>query len=53
MLHFYTPWKRQKIKDFLTFPGGVEMEHWVKMGSTITDTWYNVNDFVNEPINFL
>ena len=23
----YTPWKRQKIKSFLTFSGGIEMEH--------------------------
>ena len=30
--HFYTPWKRQKTKGFLTFPGGIEMWHWTKMG---------------------
>ena len=23
--HFYTPWKRQKTKGFLTFSGGIEM----------------------------
>ena len=28
MFHSYTPWKRKKIKGFLTFPGGIEMEHW-------------------------
>ena len=28
MFHFYTPWKRQKTKGFLTFSGGIEMEHW-------------------------
>ena len=31
MLHFYTPWKRQKTKDFLTFLGGIEKnteEYW-------------------------
>ena len=30
--HFYTPWKRQKNKGFLTFSGGIEMRHWTKMG---------------------
>ena len=30
--HFYTPWKRQKTKGFLTFSGGIEMWHWTKMG---------------------
>ena len=33
--HFYTPWKRQKTKDFLTFSGGIEMWHWTKMGYCI------------------
>ena len=28
MSHFYTPWKRQKSKGFLTFSGGIEMGHW-------------------------
>ena len=32
MFHFYTPWKRKKTKSFLTFLGGIEMEHWVKIG---------------------
>ena len=32
MSHFYTPWKLQKTKGFLTFSGGIEMEHWSKMG---------------------
>ena len=27
VFHFYTPWKRQKTFDFLTFSGGIEMEH--------------------------
>ena len=33
MLHFYTPWKRQKTLEkqaFLTFSGGIEMQHWAK-----------------------
>ena len=30
--YFYTPWKRQKTKIFLTFPEGIEIECWAKMG---------------------
>ena len=30
MFRFYTPWKHQKTKSFLTFWGGIEMEHWAK-----------------------
>ena len=26
--HFYTPWKRQKTKGFLTLSGGIEMWHY-------------------------
>ena len=32
MFSFYTPRKRQKIKGFLKFSGGIEMDHWIKMG---------------------
>ena len=32
MFNFCTPWKRQKTKVFLTFSGGLEMEHWSQMG---------------------
>ena len=32
VFHFYTPWKRHKIKGFLMISGGIEMEHWSKMG---------------------
>ena len=32
MVHFYTPWKRQKSFGFLTFSGGIEMEYCTKMG---------------------
>ena len=32
MFDFYTLWKRQKFKGFLTFSGVIEMEHWRKMG---------------------
>ena len=30
MFHFYTPWKCLKTQCFLTFSGGIEMEHWAK-----------------------
>ena len=33
--HFYTPWKRQKTKGFLTFSRGIEMWSWTKMGLTV------------------
>ena len=29
VFYLYTPWKRQKTKGFLTFSGGLEMEHWI------------------------
>ena len=32
MFPFYTPWKRQKTRDFLTFSGFTEREHWPEMG---------------------
>ena len=30
--HFNTSWKREKTSDFLTISGGIEIEHWCKMG---------------------
>ena len=30
VFHFYTPWKRQKTKNFLT--RDIEIKHWDKMG---------------------
>ena len=35
MFHLYTPWKRQKASAFLTFSGGIEIEHWLKNGLRI------------------
>ena len=32
MLPFHTPRKRQKTEGFLTFPEGIEREHWPEMG---------------------
>ena len=31
MFYFYTPWKRHKTSDCLTFIGGIERDHWCKM----------------------
>ena len=35
MFHFYTPWKHQKTGGFLMFPGGIAVEHWLKMGQEL------------------
>ena len=32
MLHFYTPWKRQKTFGFLIFSEGIEIKHCDEMG---------------------
>ena len=32
MPHVYTTWKPQKSFGFLMFSGGLEMEHWIKIG---------------------
>ena len=32
VLHFYTPWKRQKTIEFLMFSEDIEMCYWTKMG---------------------
>ena len=32
MFPFYIHWKRQKTEGYLTFSGGIETEHWPKMG---------------------
>ena len=32
MFHFYIPRKHQKTSGFLMFSGGIEVEHWLKMG---------------------
>ena len=43
MLPFYTTWKRQKIIVFLSFSGGIEMDHWAKMGKCkATPVWFIV-----------
>ena len=40
MLHFYTPWKRQKTIGFLTFSGGIEMWHWTKRVKQSRTNWF-------------
>lgn len=32
MVNFYSPGKHQKNVDFLTFLGGIDMEHWTEIG---------------------
>ena len=32
IFYFYTPWKYQKTFRFLTFSGGIEIEHWPIIG---------------------
>ena len=42
MVHFYTPWKRQKTSSFLTFSRGIEMKYsWVKK-----QKYQNLNVFI-------
>ena len=37
MFHFYTSWKRQNTKGFLTLSGGIKMEDRPKMGEITID----------------
>ena len=32
---FYTRWKHQKTRGFVTFSGGIEGEHWPEMGKSL------------------
>ena len=32
MFHFHTPWEHHKTYSFFLFSGGIEVEHWLKMG---------------------
>ena len=32
LVSFYTPWKHQKTKGFLMFPGVIERHQWHEMG---------------------
>ena len=41
MFYFYAPWKSQKTFGFLVFSGGIEMEHWVKMGCNCVAVHFN------------
>ena len=35
VFHFHNPCKRQETFGFLTISGGIEMEHWAKIGYEI------------------
>ena len=39
VFHYYTLWERQKTSGFLTFSGGIEMEHWTWYGLKILKQW--------------
>ena len=39
VFHFYNARKRQKTFGFLTFSGGMEIEHWLKWVKYSTLTW--------------
>ena len=41
VFRFYSPWKSQKNKDFLIFSGGIEMGHWLEIGSVNQKTKLN------------
>ena len=47
MFHFYSPWKRHKTFGFLTFSGGIEMEHWSKMLHQFTINKKMKHKFIN------
>ena len=32
MFHFYNPWKHKNAFGFLMSSGGIEVEHWLKIG---------------------
>ena len=48
MLRFYTPWKRQKTRGFLTFSENTKIENWLQIGYvakiskklTFPNPWY-------------
>ena len=49
--HFYISWKRQKTKGFLTFSGGIEVEHWAKgfqsKGKKLKDSFSVDSEFIS------
>ena len=50
MYHFCTPWKRQKIINFLTFLGDIEMEREAKMGQKKIETaWWMISGLPGMP----
>ena len=53
MFCFYTPWKSQKSFGFLTFPGGIGVEHRVKFGWYKEDRIITVSSYTVELTSFL
>ena len=52
MFYFYTLWKRQKTKGFMTFSGCIEREHWVKCGwSDLRSPVIVKNSTARSPLN--
>ena len=44
---FFVPLKTPKTSDFLTFSGGVAMQHWCEMGQQVR------GNFVLQAVNYL
>ena len=42
MFHVYTSWKRPKTFGFLTFSGGIVIEHWAKAGWVYLKPTYEI-----------
>ena len=40
MFYFCTPWEDKKLKDFLMFSEGMEMEHWLEIADGNTENFY-------------
>ena len=53
MFYFYAPWKHEETFGFLTFSGGIEMKHWVKMGQKKRKISKNVLIDISEMLNKL
>ena len=49
LIYFDTPWKHQKITDFLTFLGGIKRDQWHKMGKCIDINQVDLYDSLQKP----
>ena len=41
---FYTPWKHQKTKGFLMFPGVIERDQWHEMSEIVINSGCELNN---------